>query len=80
MPASIPIFCCSLSEKGVLIRQFRQLVALDDLKARITAEDLIESVCDSLLIKCVFTLKEALLLARVQHNKAWNFTFFEVKY
>ena len=80
MPATIPINCCSLSEKGVLIRQFRQLVALDDFKARITAEDLIESVCDSLLIKFVFTLQEALLLARVQHNKAWHFTFFEVEY
>ena len=64
----------------MLIRQFRQLVALDDLKARITAEDLIESVCDSLLIKFILTLQEALLLARVKHNKAWHFTLFEVEY
>jgi len=50
MPATIPISCCSLSEKGVLIRQFRQLVALDDFEARITAKDLIERVRDTLLV------------------------------
>ena len=64
----------------MLIRQFRQLVALDDFEARITAKDLIERVRDTLLIKCIFTLQESLLLAGVQDNKAWHFTFFEVEH
>ena len=73
------VLSCSLYIKGVFICELRQFVAFDDLETRVATQDLVESVSDTFLCKSVLILQESLLLARVQNNHAWYFSFLKVK-
>ena len=69
----------SLKVLGVLLRDLRQLVALNNLEASVSAEDLIEGVSDALLGQAVLRLQESLLLAWVEHDDSWHLSVLEVE-
>ena len=68
-----------LREEGVLVAQLRQLVALDDLEARVAAQNFVERVRDARLAESFLTLQEALLLAGVQHQESWHIALLQAK-